>query len=1180
MKFSYTWLFYILILFNSQQLYSQYNSIWLESIEGVSNQLVNDIVYDPSNEKVYVVGQFEGDISASFPNGSNTSDFANPPLGQNGFLAQYDTAGTLGWALWIGGAGDDRISSIDIGESGSLYICGNFNSLAIFSDIGGGVTATTTSFGGQDAFEAKYSSSGILQWLHEDGGAGDDYCLSVAVDTNFSQVYFLGQFELDPEIGGFNIGNISNTTIESFVLSRNLSGSAQWITETEGIDGDNTLVDIKLDSDSVYIGGTFNCSSLQFKDYLGNYFPILSNIDNNNEIVLASLSQTSGDLNWQAQIKNNSNDILGGLLYLNNSLYLTGALSSNAEFPMFGNVSTTSGLNMFLSKHNAINGATDWVIVETPVGNSNSIGFNLGFDSVNIAVIGTNDGTIRFDGNSANDLVANGVDGFIAFYDPVSGSFFQRKGITSPGTVKTSAISTNGIEQYFFGGGAQQAITVDTISLPFSYSNNGYFGRLALTSPCNTNFQYGSNIYCMSDSNQFPAIMGQSGGVFSSDLASLYFVDSLTGEIAIDSSSDNSYEVYYTLGACEDTFQLEIIDAAFTYSDTSFCNSASNDTAVVLGNYNGAFTSNSPDLALDNLEGIIDFGLSLNQAYSVIHTTSQGCSDTFNLEIISAAISYSDTLYCSGEPNDSAIILGNNNGVFTSSPAISFINTNTGEIDFANSNSLPYVITYLVNGCTDNFDLEIVNSDIEYLDSLYCKGEPNDSAIINGNTNSNAFFYSIPLDPYIDPSIGLINFDSVVPQQYSIIYNVSGCLDTFDLEVESAEILYSNSIYCKGSPDDSAIILGASNGAFSSLSSNIHMDTLSGLINFDSTTIGNYSIVYETPNQCRDTFEIQLASAHFNYTDSIYCGYSNNDTAVILGNSSGVFSSIPSGLSVSNQTGEIDFSNSLDNSYWVYYEVLSTCIDSFPIEVIDLLTNAGMDSSVCGFTYQLMGQPNSNASYSWISFEGLDLSSDTVINPQVTAINDGAYSFELTLTERQCVAVDTVVINFFDYVTVDPGPDQYIDQSTANLSATSNNGTIFYWENLSMLGTILEPDSMTTGLINLVSGDYLFAVTASNGVCPSVYEEVTYFVDWIFIPSGFSPNGDGINDLFLVEGARLNVDFEMQIVNRWGELVFATSDIFTGWDGTINSGWAPVDTYFYFIRVADTNYKGYIELKR
>ena len=211
MKFFYTWLFCILFLFNYHVLYSQYNSIWLEGIEGVSNQLVTDIAFDPSNGKVYVVGQFEGDISLSFPSGPNTSDFTNPPAGLNGFLAQYDTTGSLGWALWIGGAGDDRITSIDIGELGNVYIVGSFNSIAIFSDIGGGVNSTTTSFGAQDAFQAKYSSSGILQWLHEDGGSGDDYCVSVAVDTNFGQVYFVGHFEQNPEIGGFNIGNILNT---------------------------------------------------------------------------------------------------------------------------------------------------------------------------------------------------------------------------------------------------------------------------------------------------------------------------------------------------------------------------------------------------------------------------------------------------------------------------------------------------------------------------------------------------------------------------------------------------------------------------------------------------------------------------------------------------------------------------------------------------------------------------------------------------------------------------------------------------------------------------------------------------------------------------------------------------------------------------------------------------------
>ena len=86
-------------------------------------------------------------------------------------------------------------------------------------------------------------------------------------------------------------------------------------------------------------------------------------------------------------------------------------------------------------------------------------------------------------------------------------------------------------------------------------------------------------------------------------------------------------------------------------------------------------------------------------------------------------------------------------------------------------------------------------------------------------------------------------------------------------------------------------------------------------------------------------------------------------------------------------------------------------------------------------------------------------------------------------------------------------------------------------------------------------------------------DNVIYIVDWVFIPSGFSPNGDGLNDVFLVEGARTNVDFEMQIVNRWGELLYATSNIFVGWDGTINGGLAPTDTYFYFIRIADNSFE-------
>ena len=251
--------------------------------------------------------------------------------------------------------------------------------------------------------------------------------------------------------------------------------------------------------------------------------------------------------------------------------------------------------------------------------------------------------------------------------------------------------------------------------------------------------------------------------------------------------------------------------------------------------------------------------------------------------------------------------------------------------------------------------MEIVESDITYLKPLYCKGESADSAIILGDTNSNAFFYSIPFDPFVDSTNGAINFDSVFAQQYAIVYDIDGCLDTFDLEIESAAFNYTNLDYCKGDLNDSAIVTGALNGIFSSIPPNPHLNPLNGLIDFDSTILGQYAIIYETQNQCTDTFNLELSSAHFNYSNTVYCSYSNNDTANILGNSAGTFSSTPSGLITNFIYGEIDFANSLDTTYWVYYDV-NTCRDSFSVEVIHLVADAGLDTSVCGLSHQLMGQ--------------------------------------------------------------------------------------------------------------------------------------------------------------------------------------------------------------------------------
>ena len=76
----------------------------------------------------------------------------------------------------------------------------------------------------------------------------------------------------------------------------------------------------------------------------------------------------------------------------------------------------------------------------------------------------------------------------------------------------------------------------------------------------------------------------------------------------------------------------------------------------------------------------------------------------------------------------------------------------------------------------------------------------------------------------------------------------------------------------------------------------------------------------------------------------------------------------------------------------------------------------------------------------------------------------------------------------------------------------------------------------------------------------------------------FSPNGDGINDYFFVPGSEALRDFKMQIYNRWGQLVFETTngnlpENGGGWDG----GDQPDGTYFYVVTAKRGNGADYVD---
>ncbi len=72
----------------------------------------------------------------------------------------------------------------------------------------------------------------------------------------------------------------------------------------------------------------------------------------------------------------------------------------------------------------------------------------------------------------------------------------------------------------------------------------------------------------------------------------------------------------------------------------------------------------------------------------------------------------------------------------------------------------------------------------------------------------------------------------------------------------------------------------------------------------------------------------------------------------------------------------------------------------------------------------------------------------------------------------------------------------------------------------------------------------------------------------LFFPTAFSPNGDGLNDVFEPIGLFAE-EYELIIFNRWGELIFASRDFDRAWDGTINERDAPEGVYVYKVSAKD-----------
>jgi len=136
----------------------------------------------------------------------------------------------------------------------------------------------------------------------------------------------------------------------------------------------------------------------------------------------------------------------------------------------------------------------------------------------------------------------------------------------------------------------------------------------------------------------------------------------------------------------------------------------------------------------------------------------------------------------------------------------------------------------------------------------------------------------------------------------------------------------------------------------------------------------------------------------------------------------------------------------------------------------------------------------------------------------------------------------------------------------------------YVWTNSNInLGSTQEIDYLSTGT-------YSLEVTDANNCfsSESIVVGIKDAADCLEIPTGFTPNGDGVHDEWVIYGLNDFPDVVVQVYNRWGQEVFISKGGEIYWDGKYNGVDLPTAAYYYVIELNDSDkiFNGTVTIKR
>lgn len=1132
---------------------------------GVSSNGSGTCVFDnletDENGDIYVSGFFSNTIHI---NGTGGTSFPMTSAGDNdAFLAKFNESGEILWIKHL--TGNNNVVIRDISASqGSVVFVGNHE--GTFTITGSGIDVNHSNL--IDSYALKFDGNGNFLWRKILVGNSNDIITSVTSQGNSNFISGTFTSAVSNYISSVALGE------DGFILKLNtFNGNTQGSKFISGINQDG-ITSITSDDSGVYVGGYFNdflINGVTTSTFTLNTSIFVSKLDLN----LNSLWDTYG----YSSLSNSNTKISKICLDSTGNLFAIGHSPGNLSFTA-GSISGTGNLETFIVSLKTANGNLNFVnkVPASIINQGNGIGCNPFTNEV--FCVGAFESAIEF--SPLNPLIANQTAGYLVKLACTTGSL-----IFAPNTNFCSLTSNelvifnNGPSPYVytvFDGSQSYGInsmnSSDTITftsltdITFSIHNfesDGCISPLPVNItleagvPISNNFINSNQLTC---SNEVPNLLTGTLPMGGSSFNAFKWIESLDNINYIDASGSNN----------QSNYQPPVLNASRWYKRIVLNEGCGNDTSNFIKIDVFDPIDNNTIFTLENT-------ICLNSSAVITGSNPTGGGNTFNYQWQESL----DNLNWNTIPGatfSSYTTPNLNNSIYYRRLAVTPFGCS---MDSLYSNALFIQQHDLPNGSfnisedtlcnTDNLLLEISGAGNQFPINLHYTFEGMNNSFSISSSNAiidlgNVSTSILEIDSLTGPNgcsstftdvFNIVVFDTVGNNVISAPTTI--CLnDTFT--IQGSMPTGGNGIYSfiwEESVDNMNWIPAQGNN----MNSSYTLGGISSPLYYRRWSIANVGCTQDSAlsNSAQISFT-ETPELSFNVTDSVCVGEEIILTSI---NPSGIFpvsifyndgtnlNSVE--LTSNNQQTFFNASNSFTLTIdSLIYTSCSQPIDTnLFIEVFEIpVVHLGNSLNICG---------NSTEVFPTTTIGTGVFSSTTLTNlpstpPYLISVNNyDAYPLVFTATNVICSSSDTITIEFTEEPSINVPLTTYnigIEDSVS-VFVTSNSTLDYNWYIENGIATITSSNE-TSALIENIEGQSLDVVyEIDNGVCPIIFEKIRINRMNLKIPTGFSPNNDAKNDLFLVEGL-VTEKYTLTIFDKYNRIVFESGNSAEGFTGNDKNG--------------------------